>query len=133
VPSASGTLRRAAYRKTNSGLAGLLRAFGLGGGGADEAPAVPLEGVTEFGFLLHYALYAESDHETRAAFEEVGSRVGLLHEGELLPQLWNCRSCGWEYLLQDLPIGSDAFLGLPVCSHCPTWGWDRVRPVEQSV
>ena len=103
------------------------------GGGEGRAPAVPLEGVTEFGFIIHYALYGESEHETRAAFEEIGRRVGVLREGELLPQLWICRSCGWEYLLQDLPIGYDGFLGLPVCSHCPTWGWDRVRTVEQNV
>ena len=110
-----------------------MRAFGLSGGAAFKTPAVPLEGVTEFGFIIHYALYGESEHETRAAFEEIGRRVGVLREGELMPQLWTCRSCGWEYLLQDLPIGSDGFLGLPVCSHWPTWGWDRVRPVEQSV
>ena len=98
-----------------------------------RAPAVPLEGVTDFGFIIHYALYGESDDETRVAFEEIGRRVGVLREGELMPQLWTCRSCGWEYLLQDLPTGYDGFLGLPVCSHCPTWGWDRVRPVEQNV
>ena len=101
--------------------------------GGVKAPAVPLEGVTDFGFIIHYALYGESDDETRVAFEEIGRRVGVLREGELMPQLWTCRSCGWEYLLQDLPIGYDGFLGLPVCSHCPTWGWDRVRPVEQNV
>lgn len=84
--------------------------------------------MTEFPFVVHYVPFGESGiaDETKAAFE-------VLREGELLPQLWTCRSCGSEYLLQDLPIGYDAFLGLPVCSHCPTWGWDRVRPVEQSV
>jgi hypothetical protein len=94
-----------------------------------------LEGVTEFGFIIHHVLYGEPGiaDETRAEFEAIGRRVGVLREGELMPQLWTCRSCGWEYLLQDLPIGSDGFLGLPVCSHCPTWGWDRVRTVEQNV
>jgi hypothetical protein len=35
-----------------------------------------LEGVTEFGFIIHYAPYGDSDDETRTAFEEIGRRVG---------------------------------------------------------
>ncbi len=78
--------------------------------------------------VIPWEPFTEAREAVRDAFEAQGRGHGIF--GEEVPSTWQCAECGEAFTLDQIHLGIDDSMGIPVCPtrNCPGHGWLVIRP-----